>query len=68
MGDHQNLWIEINENMLLVFRKHDIIPPMAQNLRLGDPRAVRKFNDTLYIRFVKHDIYQKIHYIHNQAI
>ena len=34
MGDHQDLWIEINENMLLGLQKHDIIPPMARKLRL----------------------------------
>ena len=54
--------------MLLVLRKHDIIPPMVWNLRLGDLGSINKFNDTLQTIFVEHDIYQKIHYICNQAI
>ena len=54
--------------MLLGFRQHDITPPMAGNLCMTDPRMIKKFNDTLRTSFVKHDIYQKIHYIHNRAI
>ena len=54
--------------MLLGFWKHDIIPPVERNLRLGYPSTINKCNDTLQTSFVKHDIYQNIHYKHNQAI
>ena len=54
--DQQTMWIEINENMLLDLRKHDIIPPMAQNLCVADPRTINKFNDTINTNFVKYDI------------
>ena len=64
---YQALWIEINENKFLGFRKHNIIHPMARNLCLADPITIKKFNDTLHTSFVKHDIYQKIHYIHIRA-
>ena len=64
VGDHLALWIEINENRLLGFRQHDIIPPTTRNLRLADTRKINRFNDTLHNSFVKRDIYQKIHYIH----
>ena len=53
--------------MFLGFWKHDIIPQTAQNSCLTYPRKIKRFNDTLHTRFVKHDIYQKIHYIHVQA-
>ena len=66
--DHRDLWNEINENMLLDFRQHDIIPPMARNLHLGDTRAIKKFNEKLHASFVKHDIYQNIHQVHNRDI
>ena len=65
-GYHRALWIEINENRLLGFRKHDIIPSTAWNLCLVDPRTVWMFNDTLQTSFFKHEIYHKIHYIHVQ--
>ena len=68
VGDQKYLWIELNENRLLGFWQHEIIPPMAWNLCLADPRTIKKFNDTLHTSFIRHDIYQKIHYIHNQAI
>ena len=68
VGDRQDLWMEINEDMILGLRKHDIIPPTARNLCMGDPRTINKSNDKLHTSFVKHDIYQKIHYIHNRAI
>ena len=68
VGYHRTLWIDIHKNIIIGFRKHDIIPPMARNLHLGDPRTINKFNDTLHKRSVKHDIYQKIHYIHNRYI
>ena len=54
--------------MLLGFRQHDIIPPMAQNFRLGDHIKINKFNDTLHTSFAKQDIEQNIHYIQNQDI
>ena len=41
---------------------------MAQNLRLADPRTIKELTDTIHTSFVKHKIYQKIHYIHNWAI
>ena len=68
VGDHQSLWIEINENRLLGFWQHDITPPMEQKLCLADPRTIKKFNYTLHTSFVKHDIYQNIHYIHTWYI
>ena len=68
VGDHRALWIETNENILLGFQQHDIIPPMIQNLYLADPRMINKFNDTLHTSIVKHDIYQGIDYIYNRAI
>ena len=64
MVDHRALWIEINKNRLIGFWKHDIFPPAAWNLCLTYPRMIKKFNNTLHKIFVKHDIYQKIHYIH----
>ena len=64
---HQALWVEINKNRLLGFWQHSIIPPMAWNLCLADPRTIKIFNDKLHTSFVKHDIYQKIHYIHVRA-
>ena len=30
--------------------------------------TINKSNDTLHKHFVKHDIYQKVHYLHNLAI
>ena len=66
VGYHQSLCIKINENRLLVFRQHDIIPPMAHNVCLADTRTIKKFNDKIHRRVVKHEIYQKIHYIHVQ--
>ena len=65
---HQSLWIEVTENWLLDFWQHYIIPPISRNLCLSDPRKINKFNDKLHTSFVKHDIYQKLHYIHSQAI
>ena len=41
---------------------------MEWNLHLEDTRTINKFNDTLHTSFVKHDIYQKVHYLHNWAI
>ena len=41
---------------------------MEQNVCLADLRTIKKFNDTLHTIFLKHDIYQKTHYIHNRAI
>ena len=35
---------------------------------MADTITIKKFNDTLHTSFVKHDIYQKIHYIYNRAI
>ena len=67
VGDHQDLWIDINEIMILCFQQHDIILTMGRNLRLEDPRTIKKLNDTLHTSFVKHYIYQNIHYINNQA-
>ena len=55
--DHRDLCIEINENMLLGFWKHDILPTMEWNLRLVYPSTVNKFNDTVHTSFVKRDIY-----------
>ena len=67
VGEHKALWIDINWNRLLGFRKHNIIPPTARNLFLTDTRRIKIFNDTLHRTFVKHEIYQKIHYIHVRA-
>ena len=58
----------MNESRLLGFRQTDILPPMAGNLCLEDPRTIKKINDTLHAIFVKHEMYQKIHYIHVQYI
>ena len=66
--DHRDLWIETNKSMLLGFQLHSIITPMELKLRLGDSRMINKFNDTIHTSFIKHDIYQKIHYIHNRGI
>ena len=66
VGDHQALWIEINENRLLGFFQHDIIHPKTFNLCVEDPKMIKRYNDTLHTIFVKHDIYQKIHYIYVQ--
>ena len=49
--DHQSMCIEVHESMLLGFWHHDIIPPMAWDIRLGDPRTINKFNDTLHRSF-----------------
>ena len=68
VGDQPALWIETNENRILGFQEHDIILPMSQNLCLAYPWTIKKLNDTFNTSFVKHDIYQKIHYIHNQEI
>ena len=68
VGDHRYLWIEINENRLLGFRQHDIIPPTKRKLCLVDLNTINKFNDTPHKIFVKHGMYQKIHYIHNRSI
>ena len=54
--------------MLLGFRQDDIIPPIAWNLHLENPRAINKFNGTLHAGFVKRDIHQKVHYLHIRAI
>ena len=35
---------------------------------MADPRTIKIFSDTLHTSFVKHDIYQKIYYIHVRAI
>ena len=67
-GDHRALWIETNENILLGFWQDEIIPPMAQNLRLGDTRMTKKSNDTLHTSFGKHEFYRKIHYIYKRDI
>ena len=64
LEDHEALCIEINENMLLWFCQHTIIPPTAWNLCLEYTRKIKRFNVTLRTSFVKHGIYQKIHYIH----
>ena len=40
---------------------------MEQNLCMADPRTIKIFSDTLHTSFVKHDIYQKIYYIHVRA-
>ena len=68
MGCHRALWIEVHEILLLGFRKQDSIPPMAWNLRLEDPRTIKKFNDTLLTSFLKNDIYHRVHYLHNRDI
>ena len=68
VGDHQALWIELHEIMLLGFWQYDIIPPMAWKLRLKYPRMINKFNDTLHTSFVKYDIYQKVHYLNSQGM
>ena len=65
LGDHCALWIELHESMLLGLCQYDIIPPMSWNLRLDDTRTINKFNDTLHMSFVKHDIYRNIHYLHS---
>ena len=54
--------------VLIGFCKNDIIPSMSQNLCLANFRRINKYNDTLHKRFVKHDIYNNIHCIHNQSI
>ena len=41
---------------------------MSWNLRLEYPKKVKKFNETSHTSFVKHYIYQKVHYLHIQAI
>ena len=68
VGDHRALWIELHEIVLLGFWKHEIIPPTEQNLCMEDLGTIKKSNDTLHTIFVKHDIYQKIHYLHSRAI
>ena len=40
---------------------------MAPNLCLADDMTIKRFNDTLNTKKFKHDIYQKIHYMHVQA-
>ena len=54
--------------MLLGFWQPGIIPTTERNLCLGYSRTIKKFNDTRHTSFVKHDIYQKIHYVQSQAI
>ena len=66
--ENWSLLIELHDIMLLGFWQHDIIPPMEQNLSLEYPIKIKKFNDTIHISFVKHDIYQKVNYLHNQDI
>ena len=68
VGDRRALWIELHVIMILGFCNHDIIPPIAWNLCLEDSRTVNNFNDTLHMSFVKHYIYQKVNYLHIQAI
>ena len=68
VGCHWALWIEINENMVLCFQQHEIIPLMERNLCLGYTGMIKKFNYALHTSFLKHYIYQKIHYIHRQDI
>ena len=41
VGDHRYLWIEFHERMLLIFQQNSIIPPMARNLHLEDPRKIK---------------------------
>ena len=54
--------------MILGFRQNDILRPMAQELRMKDPRMIKKLNDALHTIFVKHDIYQKVDYLNIRAI
>ena len=61
VGDHRAQCMELHESMLLGFRKHDIIPPMARNLCLEYSRRTTKFNDTLHKICFEQDIYQKFH-------
>ena len=68
VGYHWYLCIELHKSMVLGFWQHDIIPLKAQNLRLEDPRTINKFNGTIHTSFFKHDIYQKVHYLHNRSI
>ena len=68
VGYNRVLCIESQKSILIGFQKHDIITPMSQNPRLEDPRTIKKFIDTLHTIFVKPDIYQKVHYLHNQSI
>ena len=68
VGDNVDLWIEINENRFLGFWQHKTIPPMARNFCLADLKTINKINDTLHTRFLKYDIYQKIHFIRVQDI
>ena len=41
---------------------------MAHNLHLVDSSMINKSNDALHKSSVKQDVYQKIHYIHNQDV
>ena len=51
VGHHRVLCIELHESMLLGFQQHDIISPMAWNLRLEYPRTINKFNETIHKKF-----------------
>ena len=64
LGDHQDLCTEINGNKLLGFWGNYIIPPMEWSLCIAYPRMIKRSNDTLHTNFVKHDIYQKVQYMH----
>ena len=65
---HRSLWIELHESILLLFQQNAIIPPMAWNLNIEDPRKIKKFNDTPDTNFFKHDIYQKVPCLNNRDI
>ena len=41
---------------------------MERNLHLEDPGMRNKSNYTLQTSFIKNDINQKVHYLHNRAI
>ena len=43
-------------------------PSNGTELTSGRSQDDKNFNDTPHTSFVKHDIYQKIHYIHNRAV
>ena len=45
------MWFELHEIMLVGFQQHYNISPMERNLRLEDPKMIKKLNDTLHTSF-----------------
>lgn len=67
MGDHRNMFLDFDEEMVMGSALHQILPLQQRRLQLYDARITRRFNNACDTHFRENRIQEKTEKLYSRA-